>query len=220
MAVLKQTSPTAVPCSARALALDDGAIGEHEQRRRRLLRPGPHRPRASIRGRTGQGFGIVVHRLSLLPPGSGGQGSSRVRGLQHQGRRPSAPSNETGLLEHGFSHGQCSRQNFSCENNSLAAQNCLLDWPPRLGWKLLPRFHRSMSMRETINAALKAATKAQDKRRMSTLRLISAAIKDRDIAARTSGKGEATRRRTARAARQDDQAARGVGEDLRRRRPR
>lgn len=48
------------------------------------------------------------------------------------------------------------------------------------------------SMRETINAALKAATKAQDKRRMSTLRLISAAIKDRDIAARTSGNGEAT----------------------------
>jgi uncharacterized protein YqeY len=47
-------------------------------------------------------------------------------------------------------------------------------------------------MRETINAALKAATKAQDKRRISTLRLISAAIKDRDIAARTAGKGEAT----------------------------
>lgn len=47
-------------------------------------------------------------------------------------------------------------------------------------------------MRETINAALKAATKAQDKRRMSTLRLISAAIKDRDIAARGLGKGAAT----------------------------
>ena len=47
-------------------------------------------------------------------------------------------------------------------------------------------------MRETINAALKVATKAQDKRRMSTLRLISAAIKDRDIAARGQGKGEAT----------------------------
>ena len=47
-------------------------------------------------------------------------------------------------------------------------------------------------MRETITAALKHATKAQDKRRMSTLRLISAAIKDRDIAARTAGKGEAT----------------------------
>jgi uncharacterized protein len=47
-------------------------------------------------------------------------------------------------------------------------------------------------MRETINAALKEATKAQDKRRMSTLRLISAAIKDRDIAARGQGKGEAT----------------------------
>ena len=47
-------------------------------------------------------------------------------------------------------------------------------------------------MRETITAALKAATKAQDKRRTSTLRLVSAAIKDRDIAARTAGKGEAT----------------------------
>jgi uncharacterized protein len=47
-------------------------------------------------------------------------------------------------------------------------------------------------MRETVAAALKAATKAQDKRRISTLRLMSAAIKDRDIAARTAGKGEAT----------------------------
>jgi uncharacterized protein len=47
-------------------------------------------------------------------------------------------------------------------------------------------------MRETITAALKLATKAQDKRRLSTLRLVSAAIKDRDIAARTAGKGEAT----------------------------
>ena len=47
-------------------------------------------------------------------------------------------------------------------------------------------------MRETITATLKTATKAQDKRRISTLRLVSAAIKDRDIAARTAGKGEAT----------------------------
>jgi uncharacterized protein len=47
-------------------------------------------------------------------------------------------------------------------------------------------------MRETINAALKEAMKAQDKRRISTLRLISAAIKDRDIAARGSGKGAAS----------------------------
>ena len=47
-------------------------------------------------------------------------------------------------------------------------------------------------MRETITAALKHATKAQDKRRISTLRLMSAAIKDRDIAARTAGKGQAT----------------------------
>jgi uncharacterized protein YqeY len=47
-------------------------------------------------------------------------------------------------------------------------------------------------MRDTVTAALKAATKAQDKRRVSTLRLMSAAIKDRDIAARTAGKSEAT----------------------------
>jgi uncharacterized protein YqeY len=47
-------------------------------------------------------------------------------------------------------------------------------------------------MRETITAALKAATKAQDRRRTSTLRLVSAAITDRDIAARGAGKGKAT----------------------------
>ena len=43
-------------------------------------------------------------------------------------------------------------------------------------------------MRERIDAALKAAIKAQDRRRMSTLRLINCAIKDRDVAARGSGK--------------------------------
>jgi uncharacterized protein len=47
-------------------------------------------------------------------------------------------------------------------------------------------------MRETITAALQAATKARDARRVSTLRLVSAAIKDRDIAARTAGKDKAT----------------------------
>jgi uncharacterized protein len=67
-----------------------------------------------------------------------------------------------------------------------------LHQPAQLLWKLLPRFIASSPMRETITAALKTATKAQDKRRISTLRLVSAAIKDRDIAARTAGKGEAT----------------------------
>jgi len=47
-------------------------------------------------------------------------------------------------------------------------------------------------MRETITAALKAATKAQDKRRISTLLLVAAAINARDIAARVLGKNEAT----------------------------
>jgi len=43
-------------------------------------------------------------------------------------------------------------------------------------------------MRERINAALKQAMKDKDKTRLSTLRLINAAIKDKDIAAR--GKSE------------------------------
>jgi len=47
-------------------------------------------------------------------------------------------------------------------------------------------------MRETITAALHAATKARDARRVSTLRLVSAAIKDRDIAARSAGQEKAS----------------------------
>lgn len=43
-------------------------------------------------------------------------------------------------------------------------------------------------LRDEINEALKVAVKSQDKRSMATLRLVNAAIKDRDIAARTSGK--------------------------------
>lgn len=43
-------------------------------------------------------------------------------------------------------------------------------------------------MREAINAALKDAIKARDTRRTTTLRLINAAIKDRDIAARGEGR--------------------------------
>jgi uncharacterized protein YqeY len=50
----------------------------------------------------------------------------------------------------------------------------------------------SRAMRDRITAALKEATKAQDRRRISTLRLVSAAIKDRDIAARGAGKEKAT----------------------------
>nr|WP_321443843.1 GatB/YqeY domain-containing protein [uncultured Cohaesibacter sp.] len=43
-------------------------------------------------------------------------------------------------------------------------------------------------MREQISEHLKEAIKAQDKRRIATLRLISAAIKDRDVEARGQGK--------------------------------
>jgi len=47
-------------------------------------------------------------------------------------------------------------------------------------------------MRERINEAMKDAMKTGQKARVSTLRLINAAIKDRDIAARADDKGEAT----------------------------
>ncbi len=43
-------------------------------------------------------------------------------------------------------------------------------------------------LRDRLNAALKEAMKGQDKRGVSTIRLILAALKDRDIAAR--GRGE------------------------------
>ncbi|MEZ5779312.1 MAG: GatB/YqeY domain-containing protein [Paracoccaceae bacterium] len=48
-----------------------------------------------------------------------------------------------------------------------------------------------MDMRERIGAALKDAMKSKDAERLSTLRLINAAIKDKDIALRGEG-GDAT----------------------------
>ena len=48
-----------------------------------------------------------------------------------------------------------------------------------------------MEMRDRIAAALKDAMKSRDADRLSTLRLINAAIKDRDIALRGEG-GDAT----------------------------
>lgn len=44
-------------------------------------------------------------------------------------------------------------------------------------------------MRDAINEGVKAAMKAHDARRTATLRAISAAIKDRDIAVRTENRG-------------------------------
>jgi len=45
-------------------------------------------------------------------------------------------------------------------------------------------------LRERLSEALKEAAKAQDRRAVSTLRLILAALKDNDIAARGKGKAE------------------------------
>lgn len=47
-----------------------------------------------------------------------------------------------------------------------------------------------MSLRDKVGASLKQAMKEKDAARLSTLRLINAAIKDRDIAARGEGNDE------------------------------
>nr|WP_281502912.1 GatB/YqeY domain-containing protein [Ancylobacter crimeensis] len=53
---------------------------------------------------------------------------------------------------------------------------------------LLIRKDEAHVLRDAINASLKDAMKAQDKLRLGTLRLINAAIKDRDIEARGHGR--------------------------------
>ncbi len=48
----------------------------------------------------------------------------------------------------------------------------------------------STNMRDELNDALKGALKSKDKIALGTIRLIMAAIKDRDIDARSTGKGD------------------------------
>jgi len=48
-----------------------------------------------------------------------------------------------------------------------------------------PNGTKSMGLREQINDSLKEAMKAKDQKRVGTLRLVNAGLKDRDIAART-----------------------------------
>jgi uncharacterized protein len=45
----------------------------------------------------------------------------------------------------------------------------------------------AMSLRDQLNADMKTAMKAGDKRRLGTIRLMTAAIKDKDINSRTEG---------------------------------
>ena len=62
-------------------------------------------------------------------------------------------------------------------------------------------------LRDDINNSLKDAMKAGDARRVSTLRLVNSSLKNADIEARGQGKPRALRRRCARRAAEDDQAA-------------
>ena len=54
----------------------------------------------------------------------------------------------------------------------------------RVDWRF-PIGMKTMGLRERINDSLKEAMKAKDQKRVGTLRLVNAALKDRDIAART-----------------------------------
>jgi uncharacterized protein len=48
------------------------------------------------------------------------------------------------------------------------------------------------AMRERLTEAMKAAMKAGEKRRLATVRMIQAALKDKDIEARGAGRGQAS----------------------------
>jgi uncharacterized protein YqeY len=68
--------------------------------------------------------------------------------------------------------------NFPCVFNTLQSR------------RDSPKFHpsekaNSMSLRATLNDAMKEAMKAKDAKRLATVRLVLAALKDRDIAARS-----------------------------------
>ena len=74
-------------------------------------------------------------------------------------------------------------------------------------------------MREKITADLKTAMKAGDRAKVDALRLINAALKDKDIEARGAGKTLIGGRR-ARPAAKNDQKPAGVARNLRKSRPR
>ncbi len=70
-------------------------------------------------------------------------------------------------------------------------------------------------MREEVNEALKAAMKSRDAPRVSALRMISAAFKERDILARGAGAQKAASDEELVAVLgEDDPPARGIGDSL------
>jgi uncharacterized protein len=58
-------------------------------------------------------------------------------------------------------------------------------YPPIRVGSLFPAKGLPMSLRQKLNDAMKAAMKAKDAKRLATVRLMLAGLKDRDIAART-----------------------------------
>ncbi len=75
-------------------------------------------------------------------------------------------------------------------------------------------------MRERFTTEMKEAMKAGDKRKLGTIRLIQAALKDKDIEAARRGQGPGHGGGNPRPAPEDDQAAPGIDRDVRAGRPR
>jgi uncharacterized protein len=82
------------------------------------------------------------------------------------------------------------REKISLTKTMIYMQTFDLRWEP--GGAIVGPATGDGGMREKIAEALKTAIKAGDKRSMTTLRMVNAAIQDRDIANRGAGKGPAS----------------------------
>ena len=82
------------------------------------------------------------------------------------------------------------RQPASCSRNRSNISYLIIIRPvvPDFLHRLINEMRDEDTMREQFTAMLKTAMKAGDKRRVDTVRMITAALKDRDIEARGQGK--------------------------------
>src|SRR6478609_6200433 len=187
MAVLKHTSPTAMPTAPAPLpsitvrsASTSSAVGRSSHQgavaRAREFR-------ASAAGMSGLSFigfrcAARARRLGLK--------SVHVLSASRPTLLPRIQRAQ--LLSHAVQPVKLWREIFSCENKELSGRNPL----PHL-WRSIT-FETSSSIHRDLTHARNHHRRTQtcDQGARQAPRLDSAAIKDRDIAARTAGKGEAT----------------------------
>ncbi len=105
--------------------------------------------------------------------GTGNQGTAREWFTFHDGKLPRPIDNRIWL-------------NFGETRLSLALSGSK-SYKPRVRWE-------GLTMRARLSEDIKTAMKSGDKKRLATLRLISAAIKDRDLSAGINQDGQPTGR--------------------------